>query len=340
MKVQESDEGAYECYATNTHGVIFSDPVNVQVKGRRIPPQFFDELPRDVFVEVGETREVACAATGNPTPRIKWLQIAKENRAETVLNQETSSENVLTLKNIRESMELSCVARQSLFSHHELTKLAQFSIAKSKFAVVGRLPSAAYPVPPRNVRATSVNSTSAKIEWIQESQHATNKPSPHQKQDYRPQQQQPRHHLGNTQALPVNVDHWYVIVQTVADNNIQTMNNKSVTATNQSDRIFHKWFSIKDLKPFTTYHARVVAVGGGGESNPSSPAQFTTQEEVPPATPGVKVQSNADDSSVLVQWSECNAINGAIKCINKHRCTCWVLVHTHKNYISRTFLSG
>lgn len=77
-----------------------------------LPPRF-SITPENVEVVPGSSVNLACAATGSPTPHIKWrigdVDLTPEDNV-------TVGENVLTLNNIRESSLYTCVATSEMGS--------------------------------------------------------------------------------------------------------------------------------------------------------------------------------------------------------------------------------
>ncbi|XP_053539684.1 protein tyrosine phosphatase receptor type Fa isoform X3 [Ictalurus punctatus] len=107
---EESDQGKYECVATNSAGTRYSAPANLYVRVRRVPPRF-SIPPTNHEVMPGGSINLTCVAVGAPMPFVKWM------RGETELTKEEEmpiGRNVLELNNIRQSANYTCVAMSSL----------------------------------------------------------------------------------------------------------------------------------------------------------------------------------------------------------------------------------
>ncbi|XP_063317008.1 receptor-type tyrosine-protein phosphatase F-like [Pelmatolapia mariae] len=108
--IEESDQGKYECVATNSLGVRYSGPANLYVRARRVPPRF-SILPSSQEVMAGDSVSLTCVAVGSPMPYIKWtmgpVDLTKEDDM-------PIGRNVLELTNIQESANYTCVAMSSL----------------------------------------------------------------------------------------------------------------------------------------------------------------------------------------------------------------------------------
>nr|XP_023011242.1 receptor-type tyrosine-protein phosphatase F [Maylandia zebra]XP_023011243.1 receptor-type tyrosine-protein phosphatase F [Maylandia zebra]XP_023011244.1 receptor-type tyrosine-protein phosphatase F [Maylandia zebra] len=107
---EESDQGKYECVATNSLGVRYSGPANLYVRVRRVPPRF-SVLPSNQEVMAGSSVSLTCVAVGSPMPYIKWtmglVDLSKEDEM-------PLGRSVLELTNIQESANYTCVAMSSL----------------------------------------------------------------------------------------------------------------------------------------------------------------------------------------------------------------------------------
>ncbi|XP_005951845.2 receptor-type tyrosine-protein phosphatase F [Haplochromis burtoni] len=106
---EDSDQGKYECVATNSLGVRYSGPANLYVRARRVPPRF-SVLPSNQEVMAGSSVSLTCVAGGSPMPYIKWTMGPVDlSREEMPLGR-----SVLELTNIQESANYTCVAMSSL----------------------------------------------------------------------------------------------------------------------------------------------------------------------------------------------------------------------------------
>uniref|UniRef100_A0A3P9MHP3 protein-tyrosine-phosphatase n=1 Tax=Oryzias latipes TaxID=8090 RepID=A0A3P9MHP3_ORYLA len=111
----ETDQGKYECVATNSKGVRYSSPANLYVRGatdtfRRVPPRF-SILPSNHEIMPGGSVNITCVAVGSPMPYVKWML---GNEDLTPEDEMPIGRNVLELNGVRESANYTCVAMSSL----------------------------------------------------------------------------------------------------------------------------------------------------------------------------------------------------------------------------------
>lgn len=138
----EVDSGKYRCIATNELGTSYSPVVQVYAKKRLLPP-FFSILPENEDVLPGSNVELTCVAVGSPMPQVKWLNGSQE------LNEIQEGRNVLELKNVQVSSNLTCVAYSEL---GEITHVVNLRVKVSQKG-------------PENLRASTMTSSSVHLEW-------------------------------------------------------------------------------------------------------------------------------------------------------------------------------
>ncbi|KAM9719957.1 receptor-type tyrosine-protein phosphatase S isoform 8-T8 [Menidia menidia] len=112
---EETDQGKYECVATNSQGVRYSSPANLYVRGatdtlRRVPPRF-SILPSNHEIMPGGSVNITCVAVGSPMPYVKWMMGSEDLTPE---DEMPIGRNVLELNGVRESANYTCVAMSSL----------------------------------------------------------------------------------------------------------------------------------------------------------------------------------------------------------------------------------
>uniref|UniRef100_A0A3Q3RC56 protein-tyrosine-phosphatase n=1 Tax=Monopterus albus TaxID=43700 RepID=A0A3Q3RC56_MONAL len=107
---EETDQGKYECVATNSQGVRYSSPANLYVRVRRVPPRF-SILPSNHEIMPGGSVNITCVAVGSPMPYVKWMLGTEDLTPE---DEMPIGRNVLELNSVRESANYSCVAMSSL----------------------------------------------------------------------------------------------------------------------------------------------------------------------------------------------------------------------------------
>ncbi|XP_076849187.1 receptor-type tyrosine-protein phosphatase delta isoform X17 [Brachyhypopomus gauderio] len=107
---EESDQGKYECVATNNDGTRYSAPANLYVRVRRVPPRF-SIPPTDSEIMPGGSVNITCVAVGSPMPYVKWMLGAEDLTPEDDM---PIGRNVLELTDVRQSANYTCVAMSTL----------------------------------------------------------------------------------------------------------------------------------------------------------------------------------------------------------------------------------
>ncbi|XP_037388496.1 protein tyrosine phosphatase receptor type Db isoform X13 [Pygocentrus nattereri] len=111
---EETDQGKYECVATNSHGTRYSTPANLYVRElrdvRRVPPRF-SVPPMDYEIMPGGGVNITCQAVGVPMPYVKWMLGTEDLTPEDDM---PIGKNVLELTDVRQSANYTCVAMSTL----------------------------------------------------------------------------------------------------------------------------------------------------------------------------------------------------------------------------------
>ncbi|XP_053086758.1 receptor-type tyrosine-protein phosphatase delta isoform X20 [Pangasianodon hypophthalmus] len=111
---EESDQGKYECVATNNDGTRYSAPANLYVRElrevRRVPPRF-SIPPTDSEIMPGGSVNITCVAVGSPMPYVKWMLGSEDLTPEDDM---PIGRNVLELTDVRQSANYTCVAMSTL----------------------------------------------------------------------------------------------------------------------------------------------------------------------------------------------------------------------------------
>uniref|UniRef100_A0A8C2H352 protein-tyrosine-phosphatase n=1 Tax=Cyprinus carpio TaxID=7962 RepID=A0A8C2H352_CYPCA len=107
---EETDQGQYECVASNSQGVRYSSPANLYVRVRRVPPRFTIP-PVSHEIMPGGSVNITCVAVGSPMPYVKWMLNSEDLTPE---DEMPVGRNVLELNGVRESANYTCVAMSSL----------------------------------------------------------------------------------------------------------------------------------------------------------------------------------------------------------------------------------
>ncbi|KAG3282950.1 protein tyrosine phosphatase, receptor type F, transcript variant X14 [Ictidomys tridecemlineatus] len=146
---EESDQGKYECVATNSAGTRYSAPANLYVRDqrevRRVAPRF-SIPPSSQEVMPGGSVNLTCVAVGAPMPYVKWMMGAEELTKE---DEMPVGRNVLELSNVVRSANYTCVAISSLGM---IEATAQVTVK-------------ALPKPPIDLMVTETTATSVTLTW-------------------------------------------------------------------------------------------------------------------------------------------------------------------------------
>ncbi|XP_070465993.1 receptor-type tyrosine-protein phosphatase F isoform X18 [Equus przewalskii] len=142
---EESDQGKYECVATNSAGTRYSAPANLYVRVRRVAPRF-SIPPSSQEVMPGGSVNLTCVAVGAPMPYVKWMMGAEELTKE---DEMPVGRNVLELNNVVRSANYTCVAISSLGM---IEATAQVTVK-------------ALPKPPIDLVVTETTATSVTLTW-------------------------------------------------------------------------------------------------------------------------------------------------------------------------------
>ncbi|KAG8454511.1 hypothetical protein GDO86_000939 [Hymenochirus boettgeri] len=124
---EETDQGKYECVATNSAGVRYSSPANLYVRVRRVAPRF-SILPVSHEIMPGGNVNITCVAVGSPMPYVKWMMGAEDLTPEDDM---PVGRNVLELTNVKESANYTCVAMSSLGVIESIAQITVKSLPKA-----------------------------------------------------------------------------------------------------------------------------------------------------------------------------------------------------------------
>nr|XP_021325175.1 receptor-type tyrosine-protein phosphatase S isoform X21 [Danio rerio] len=146
---EETDQGKYECVASNVEGVRYSSPANLYVRElrevRRVPPRF-SILPTSQEIMPGGSVNITCVAVGSPMPYVKWMLNSEDLTPE---DEMPVGRNVLELNSVRESANYTCVAMSSLGIIETVAQITVKSLPK----------------PPGTPVVTETTATSITITW-------------------------------------------------------------------------------------------------------------------------------------------------------------------------------
>nr|XP_004655037.1 receptor-type tyrosine-protein phosphatase S isoform X19 [Jaculus jaculus] len=124
---EETDQGKYECVATNNAGVRYSSPANLYVRVRRVAPRF-SILPMSHEIMPGGNVNITCVAVGSPMPYVKWMQGAEDLTPEDDM---PVGRNVLELTDVKDSANYTCVAMSSLGVIEAVAQITVKSLPKA-----------------------------------------------------------------------------------------------------------------------------------------------------------------------------------------------------------------
>uniref|UniRef100_H9GDR5 protein-tyrosine-phosphatase n=1 Tax=Anolis carolinensis TaxID=28377 RepID=H9GDR5_ANOCA len=142
---EETDQGKYECVASNSAGVRYSSPANLYVRVRRVAPRF-SIPPSSHEIMPGGNVNITCVAVGSPMPYVKWMQGAEDLTPEDDM---PVGRNVLELTDVKDSANYTCVAMSSLGVIEAVAQITVKSLPKA----------------PGTPLVTEVTATSITITW-------------------------------------------------------------------------------------------------------------------------------------------------------------------------------
>ncbi|CAL8272483.1 unnamed protein product, partial [Arctogadus glacialis] len=142
---EETDQGKYECVASNVEGVRYSSPANLYVRVRRVSPRF-SITPTSQEIMPGGSVNITCVAVGSPMPYVKWMLHTEDLTPE---DEMPVGRNVLVLDSVRESANYTCVAMSSLGIIEATAQITVKSLPK----------------PPGTPEVTETTATSVTITW-------------------------------------------------------------------------------------------------------------------------------------------------------------------------------
>ncbi|KAJ0065034.1 hypothetical protein NL108_001026, partial [Boleophthalmus pectinirostris] len=149
---EETDQGKYECVASNVEGVRYSSPANLYVRGRKQPDHRSrtnkSKHPPILTQEImpGGSVNITCVAVGSPMPYVKWMLNSEDLTPE---DEMPVGRNVLELSSVRESANYTCVAMSSLGIIEAVAQITVKSLPK----------------PPGMPVVTETTATSVTITW-------------------------------------------------------------------------------------------------------------------------------------------------------------------------------
>ncbi|XP_059050775.1 tyrosine-protein phosphatase Lar isoform X4 [Achroia grisella] len=349
------DDATYECVAENGVGDAVSAVATLTVfEADKVPPGFpsITPPPTTMVVEVGHTATLPCQATGNPTPKVKWLMNSlpldiNTNPRYTLLNDKMHGTLQIVKSEENDQGKYECVAENAIGT--------EFAKPTSLYVKVRRVsPQFSIPPPPRTEVMLGGNLTLKCV--------AFGSPMPTVKwkkgltQWLTPEDNPP---LGlNTLTLEdIRESANYTceaasvlgVIETTAEVKVQTLPGppsevraSEITATtvrlawtysgpeepqyyviqykpkyaNQAyseiSGVITQYYSVTNLSPYTEYEMYVIAVNNIGRGPPSSSAVITTGETEPGSAPRNVLVRPLSSSTMVIQWDEPETPNGQV----------------------------
>ncbi|MCJ8749222.1 hypothetical protein PDJAM_G00173730 [Pangasius djambal] len=291
---EETDQGKYECVATNSDGTRYSTPANLYVRVRRIPPRF-SVPPMDYEVMPGGGVNITCQAVGVPMPYVKWMLGTEDLTPEDDM---PIGKNVLELTDVRQSANYTCVAMSTLgviethrpASSHDPFKEID-AVATTRYSVGGLSPYSHY-----HFRVIAVNSI------------GRGPPSP--TVEARTAEQAPSSPPRRVRGRMLSVSTAMVQWEEPEEANGQVVGYR-VYYTSDSSLPVNQWekeivrganfLTIQDLTPNKTYYIRVLAFTAVGDGPLSSDLHIIAKTGVPSQPTELKAEVKSE-TSILLSW--------------------------------------
>ncbi|KAG5848133.1 hypothetical protein ANANG_G00095160 [Anguilla anguilla] len=308
---EESDQGKYECVATNSGGTRYSAPANLYVRVRRVPPRF-SIPPTDSEIMPGGSVNITCVAVGSPMPYVKWMLGAEDLTPEDDM---PIGRNVLELTDVRQSANYTCVAMSTLgvieavaqITVKALPKAPGVPVHKSKasedtykeidgvattrYSVGGLSPYSDY-----EFRVVAVNNIGrGPASEAIEARTAEQAPST-----------APRQVRGRMLSSTTAITHWDEPEE--ANGQIMGYRVYYTTEPNQHVNLWHKqmvrganFLTIQGLTPNKTYFIKVLAFTSVGDGPLSPDLQIIAKTGVPSQPTDFKGEAKSE-TSILLSW--------------------------------------
>ncbi|CAM9801216.1 unnamed protein product [Lampetra fluviatilis] len=284
---QDSDQGKYECVATNSVGTRFSAPAKLFVKVRTIPPRF-TIVPTNQEVVPGGSINITCVAMGSPMPFVKWML---GTQALTPADEMPIGLNMLQLTDVRSSNNYTCVAMSSLGVIEAVVQVAVKAL----------------PRPPGTPLVTETTATSITLTWDSGNVepvlhyvlllkarpgHSNNNNNDNANNDNSNEEKEDEEEFSNSSGGG-------------GGGGAPSMQEIGPVTTTR--------YTVGGLSPYSDYEVRVVAVNGVGRSALSGAARARTGERAPSTAPWGLHGRMVSPSNALLQWQEPAEPNGQIR---------------------------
>ncbi|XP_049874529.1 tyrosine-protein phosphatase Lar isoform X4 [Pectinophora gossypiella] len=351
----QRDDATYECVAENGVGDAVTAVATLTVfEADKVPPGFPNIAlpPTTMVVEVGHTATLPCQATGNPTPRIKWLwnslplDVAANPRY-ALLNDKMHGTLQIVKSEEEDQGKFECVAENSIGT--------EFSKPTSLYVKVRRVsPQFSIPPPPRTevmlggnltLKCVAFGSPMPTVKWRK---GLTKWLTP---------EDNPPLGLNTLKLEDIRESANYTceaasvlgVIEATAEVKVQSLPGpptevraSEITATtvrlawtysgpeepqyyviqykpkyaNQAfseiSGVITQYYSVTNLSPYTEYEMYVIAVNNIGRGPPSAPAVITTGETEPGSAPRNVQVRPLSSSTMVIQWDEPETPNGQV----------------------------
>merc|ERR1711934_5375 len=271
---EETDQGKYECVATNSVGTEYSSSARLFVRVRRVPPHFTIRPEFKYEVKKGGSLNIACAADGDPMPFVRWRQgeattdwvklwrnleksrdLSGSSRGVKDLTPDDAlpiGKNVLLLTNIRKTNTYTCAAASRL------------GIIETKTSVKVQSP----PQAPTNVTVQDVQPTSVILSWSYDGD-VVSSGVPYYVIQYKPK--------AATSDYKEIKGHYMTCYEVYYMRKQENFAKANCMTTEADFR--YMTYNIQGLSPYTEYEFGVLAVNGVGRGKKSIVALATTGGE-------------------------------------------------------------
>ncbi|XP_069359158.1 tyrosine-protein phosphatase Lar isoform X2 [Maniola hyperantus] len=351
----QRDDATYECVAENGVGDAVTAVATLTVfEADKVPPGFpsIAPPPTTMVVEVGHTATLPCQASGNPSPRVRWLwnslplDVASNPRY-ALLNDKMHGTLQIVKSEEEDQGKFECVAENAIGT--------EFSKPTSLYVKVRRVaPQFSIPPPARTevmlgsnltLKCVAFGSPMPTVKW---KKGLTKWLTP---------EDNPPLGLNTLKLEDIRESANYTceaasvlgVIETTAEVKVQSLPGpptevraSEITATtvrlawtysgledpqyyviqykpkyaNQAfseiSGVITQYYSVTNLSPYTEYEMYVIAVNNIGRGPPSSPAVITTGETEPGSAPRNVQVRPLSSSTMVIQWDEPETPNGQV----------------------------
>ncbi|XP_075978547.1 tyrosine-protein phosphatase Lar isoform X7 [Anticarsia gemmatalis] len=347
----QRDDATYECVAENGVGDAVTAIATLTVfEADKAPPGFpnIAPPPTTMVVEVGHTATLPCQATGNPSPKVRWLwnslplDVASNPRY-ALLNDKMHGTLQIVKSEEEDQGKFECVAENSIGTEYSKPTVLYVKVRRVA-------PQFSIPPPPKSevmlggnltLKCVAFGSPMPTVKWRKGlTKWLTPEDNPPlglntlKLEDIR---ESANYTCEATSALGV--------IEAVAEVKVQSLPGpptevrpSEITATtvrltwtyngpeepqyyviqykpkyaNQAfseiSGVITQYYSVTNLSPYTEYEMYVIAVNNIGRGPPSAPAVITTGETAPR---NVQVRP-LSSSTMVIQWDEPETPNGQV----------------------------